>query len=56
MSQGENQHLHRGKQIIIINYEKSVYSEESQPNSHLPIDSFFKYFLSMLGLTKCSGV
>ena len=25
-------------------------------NSHLPIDSFFKYFLSMLGLIKYSGV
>lgn len=30
--------------------------EASHSNSHLPIDSFFKYFLSMLGLIKYSGV
>lgn len=37
---------------------KCVYSDEdaSRSNSHLPIDSFFKYFLSMLGLIKYSGV
>lgn len=34
----------------------TVRNQASRSNSHLPIDSFFKYFLSMLGLIKYSGV
>lgn len=47
----------RNKKIIKRTIEiMCTVMQASRTNSHLPIDSFFKYFLSMLGLIKYSGV